>query len=47
MKAFDLRKEEIEKKEVAIKKDEDVFKVKIAARREARRKRIEDLMEKK
>ena len=47
LKAFDLRKEEIEKKEVAIKKEEDEFKSRITARREARRKRIEELMEKK
>ena len=47
IKLFETRKEEIETKEVALKKEEDDFKGRIAARGEERRKRIKDLMEKK
>jgi len=45
--AIKHRKEEIEKKEVEIKKEEDEFKSRIASRREARRKKINELIEKK
>ena len=45
--SFKRKKEELEEKERSLKEDEEEFKEKIAARREARKKRIRELMEKK
>jgi len=45
--SFKRKKEELEEKERSLKEEEEEFKEKIAARREARKKRIRELMEKK
>jgi len=45
--SFKRKKEELEEKERSLKEEEEEFKERIAARREARKKRIRELMEKK